>query len=290
MEAASAELKMNKSMGLKDNVPVTIIKPSKGWMPIDLHELWEFRDLLYFFTWRDLKVRYKQTVLGFMWAIAQPFFTMLVFTLFFGSLVKIPSEGVPYPIFAYTALLPWILFADSMNRSTNSIVANAGIIQKVYFPRLLLPISGILSPLVDFCIAFVILIAMMIYYGIMPTINTILLPLFLLLALATSLGVGLWLSALNAKFRDIQYLVPFATQLWMFSSPVVYSATMIPESYQWIYGLNPMAGVIEGFRWALLGTSAPSTMIFISAMISIVVLITGAFYFNRMEKTLADEV
>jgi lipopolysaccharide transport system permease protein len=214
------------------DVPTTIIKPSKGWMPIDLHELWEFKDLLYFFTWRDIKVRYKQTVLGFAWAIIQPFFAMVVFTLFFGNLAKLPSDGVPYPIFAYAALLPWTLFSESITRSTNSMVVNSNIIKKVYFPRLVLPISSILSPIIDFAIAFVILILMMAYYGITPTINVIWLPVFLLLAIVTSLGIGLWTSALNAKYRDIQYVVPFAVQVLMFVSPVVYAASMIPENYQ----------------------------------------------------------
>lgn len=289
MEAA-VEVKTDSSAKLLDNIPVTIIKPSKGWMPINLHELWEFRDLLYFFTWRDIKVRYKQTVLGFAWAIIQPFFAMVIFSIFFGSLAKLPSDGIPYPIFAYTALLPWTLFSESITRSTNTMVMNSNIIKKVYFPRMALPISSVLSPVIDFAIAFVILILMMIYYGIMPTVNVIWLPVFLLLAIVTSLGIGLWTSALNAKYRDIQYVVPFMLQIWMFASPVVYAASMIPAKYQFLYGLNPMAGVIEGFRWSLLGTDSPGMIILASIIVSVVLLVSGAFYFRRMEKTFADEV
>lgn len=270
--------------------PVTVIEPTKGWVPIDLHELWEFRDLLYFFTWRDIKIRYKQTILGFSWAIIQPLLAMLIFTLFFGKLANIPSDGIPYPIFAYTALLPWTLFSESITRSTNSTVINANIIKKVYFPRIALPLSSVLSPLVDFAIAFTILILMMVYYGIAPTVNVFMLPVFLLLAVATSLGIGLWLSALNAMYRDFQYVVPFMVQIWMFASPVVYPASMIPEAYRWIYGLNPMTGVIEGFRWALLGTDAPGSIILASVAISLLILVTGSFYFRRMQKTFADMV
>lgn len=290
MQATAVEVKTNRAEKIHSDLPVTIIKPSKGWMPINLRELWEFRDLLYFFTWRDIKLRYKQTVLGFAWAIIQPFFAMVIFTLFFGNLAKMPSDGVPYPIFAYAALLPWTMFSESIIRSTNTMVVNSNIIKKVYFPRMALPISSVLSPVLDFTIAFVILILMMIYYGMIPTLNVIWLPIFLLLALATSLGVGLWTSALNAKYRDIQYVVPFMIQIWMFASPVVYASSMIPAQYQFLYGLNPMAGVIEGFRWSLLGTNAPGMVILASVIVSVVILVSGAFYFRRMEKTFADEV
>lgn len=290
MEAEIVKLKTDSEAKILNNTPITIIKPSKGWMPINLQELWEFRDLLYFFTWRDIKVRYKQTVLGFAWAIIQPFLAMVIFTVFFGNLAKMPSDGIPYPIFAYTALLPWTLFSESITRSTNSMVMNSNIIKKVYFPRMALPISSVLSPVLDFAIAFIILILMMIYYGIVPTFNVIWLPAFVLLAIATSLGVGLWTSALNAKYRDIQYVVPFMVQIWMFASPVVYAASMIPAQYQLLYGLNPMAGVIEGFRWSMLGTNAPGMVIIASVIVSVVILVSGAFYFRRMEKTFADEV
>ncbi|BAI62008.1 ABC transporter permease protein [Methanocella paludicola SANAE] len=290
MQATEVDVKPSVYEMSFRNLPVTIIKPSKGWMPINLHELWEFKDLLYFFTWRDIKLRYKQTVLGFAWAIIQPFFAMLIFTLFFGSLAKLPSDGVPYPIFAYAALLPWTMFSESIARSTSTMVMNSNIIKKVYFPRMALPISSVLSPIVDFAIAFVILILMMAYFGVMPTINVIWMPAFLLLAIVTSLGVGLWTSALNARYRDIQYVVPFVIQIWMFASPVVYASSMIPVQYQFLYGLNPMAGVIEGFRWSLLSTNAPGMIIIASVVVSLALLVSGAFYFRRMEKTFADEV
>lgn len=276
--------------GVRNKTPVTVIEPTRGWIPVDLHELWEFRDLLYFFTWRDIKIRYKQTFLGFAWAVIQPFFAMVIFTLFFGNLAKLPSDGIPYPIFAYAALLPWTLFSESLTRSTSSMVMNANVLKKVYFPRVALPISSVLSPLLDFSIAFSILILMMAYYTIMPTANIVWLPALILLALITSLGIGLWTSALNAMYRDFQYVIPFIIQIWMFASPVVYSASMIPEQYRFLYGLNPMAGVIEGFRWTLFGTDAPGSVIIVSVAISFLILISGAFFFRRMERTFADEV
>jgi len=270
--------------------PTIKIRPPKKWVPINFSELWHYRELLYSFVARDVKIRYKQTVLGFLWAIIQPLFLMVVFTLFFGNLAKVPSEGIPYPLFSFAALIPWTLFAEGLTRSTMSMVSNAGIMTKVYFPRLIMPISGILSPLVDFCIAFVILIFMMAYYGFVPTIAIVLLPLFILLALMTSLAVGLWLSALNVKYRDFQYTLPFIIQLWLFASPVVYPASMLPESWQFVYALNPMVGVIEGFRWALLGTNPPEAIILISVCVVVVLLIGGLFYFKRMEQYFADVV
>ena len=275
---------------MNEDVPTIIIRPMNGWVPVDLKEIWEYRELLQTFVVRDIKVRYKQTALGAAWAVIQPLLMMVVFTLFFGKLAKIPSEGIPYPIFSYAALLPWTLFAEGLSRSTGSMISNAGIMTKVYFPRLILPISGVISPLVDFAIAFVILLGMMLYFGFFPTVNIIWLPVFILLALATSLGVGLWLSALNVQYRDFQYTVPFLIQLWLFASPVVYPSTLLPEPYRMIYGLNPMAGVIEGFRWALLGTSPPSSLVAVSVVAVIAILISGAFYFRRMEKTFADVV
>ncbi len=274
----------------KTEPPVIVIRPMQGWIPINLRELWEYRELLYFLTWREIKVRYKQTALGGAWAIIQPLFMMVVFTLFFGKLAKIPSDGIPYPIFNYAALLPWTLFAEGITRSTNSMVQDSNLIKKVYFPRLVMPTSGILSPLVDFAIAFTILIGMMYYYGFAPSMRILWLPVFVLLALMTALGVGLWLSAMNVQYRDVRYVVPFLIQLWLFASPVVYSSTLLPESYRAIYGLNPMAGVIEGFRWALLGTNPPGSMMAVSVIIVLVILISGAFYFRRMEKTFADVV
>ena len=271
--------------------PVTIIRPPKGWIPINLRELWAYRELLYFFTWRDIKVRYKQTVLGFAWAILQPLLMMVVFTLFFGTLARLPSEGIPYPLFSYAALLPWTLFAEGISRSSNILVQDANLLQKVYFPRLLLPLSSILSPLVDFAIAFVVLLGLMLYFGYPPSVTMFWLPLFLLLELALALGVGLWLSAINVEYRDVRYVVPFLVQLWLFASPVVYGTTFVPERFRVAYGLiNPMVGIIDGFRWAILGTAPPGLPFFASVAIIIVVLISGAFYFRRREKAFADVV
>ena len=266
------------------------IRPPKKWVPVDLHELWEYRELLVSFFTRDVKIRYKQTVLGFLWAIIQPLFLMVVFSLFFGRLAQIPSDGIPYPLFSFAALIPWTLFAEGLTRSSTSMVNNANIMTKVYFPRLIMPISGILSPLVDFIIAFVVLLLMMAYYGFVPTIAIVLLPLFILLALMTSLAVGLWLSALNVKYRDFQYTIPFIIQIWLFVSPVVYPASMIPQQWQFLYALNPMSGVIEGFRWALLGTNPPEAMILISVGVVVFLLVGGLFYFKRMEQYFADVV
>ena len=271
-------------------VPTLVIRPPRKWVPVDLHELWAYRELVTSFTLRDIKLRYKQTGLGIAWAVLQPLLTMVIFTVFFGGLAKIPSDGMPYPLFVLAALLPWTLFADGLTRSTTSMVTNANIMTKVYFPRLIMPLSSIISPLVDFAVSFIILIAMMIYYGVAPTIHIVFLPLFLLLALGTSLGVGLWLSALNVKYRDFQYTVPFLIQIWMFASPVVYSSSLVPASLRIWYGLNPMAGVIEGFRWALLGTGTPSAMVLVSVGMVIVLLVSGMFYFRRMEQYYADIV
>lgn len=273
-------------------LPHLRIQPSKGWVSLKLHELWEYRELLYFLTWRDIKVRYKQTVLGAAWAVLQPFMTMVVFSLFFGGLAQIPSDGVPYPIFAYAALVPWTFFASGLSNSSNSLVGSANLIKKVYFPRLTIPIATVLSGAVDFVIAFLVLLAMMLVYGILPTINVIILPLFVLLAFVTSLGVGLWLSAMNVQFRDVRYTVPFITQFWLFITPIAYPSSLIEnELLRAIYGINPMAGVVEGFRWALLGTdSAPGPVIFVSSVAAVLLFISGLFYFRRMEKTFADVV
>jgi lipopolysaccharide transport system permease protein len=272
-------------------IPVILIEPSHGWVSLKLRELWEYRELLYFLTWRDIKVRYKQTVLGAGWAIIQPFFTMVVFSLFFGRLAKIPSDGIPYPIFSYAALVPWMFFANGLSQSANSLVGSANLLKKVYFPRLTIPIATVLSGVVDFILAFVVLLGMMLYYGILPTINVLWLPLLLLLALVTSLGVGLWLTAMNVQFRDVRYIVPFLTQFWLFATPIAYPSSLLPEPWRTLYGINPMVGVVEGFRWALLGTdTAPGTMISISALVAVATLVGGAFYFRRLEKTFADVV
>lgn len=268
----------------------THIAPPARWTPINLKELWDYRELLTTFTWRDVKIRYKQTALGFLWAVLQPLLMMLIFTVFFGRLAKMPSDGIPYPLFVLAALLPWTLFAEGITRSASGMIANAHIMTKVYFPRLIMPLAGVLSPLVDFLFSFAILIIFMAFFGFVPTLNVIFLPLFILLALATSLGIGLWLSALNVKYRDFQYTIPFMIQLGLFASPVVYPASLVPEPYRFLYGLNPMAGVIEGFRWALLGTQVPGAMILVSVGMVLVLLVSGAFYFRRMEQYYADVV
>ena len=272
-------------------LPKIVIEPSRGWFSLHLNELWQYRELLYFLAWRDIKVRYKQTVLGAAWAIIQPFLTMVVFTLFFGKLAKVPSEGVPYPVFSYAGLLPWTFFAQAMNQSSDSLVGNAYLITKVYFPRLAVPLSATLAPFVDFCIAFMVLIGMMFYYQIFPTGTLVWLPAFLLLAFATSLGAGLWLSALNVQYRDVRYTVPFLTQIWLFATPVIYPSSAVHGPWRIILGLNPMTGVVEGFRWALLGIgAAPGGMIYTSMGVTLLLIITGAIYFKRMEKTFADIV
>lgn len=275
---------------LQSPLPELIIRPTRGWVALKLGELWEYRELLYFLTWRDIKVRYKQTLLGASWAIIQPFMTMIVFSIFFGGLAKVPSDGIPYPIFAYTALLPWTFFANGLSQSSNSLVGSANLIQKIYFPRLLIPLSKIIGGLPDFLLAFVVLIGLMVHYGLFPTGTSLLwLPLFLLLALITSLGVGLWFSALNVEYRDIGYVVPFLVQIWLFATPVAYASSLLTEPWRTLYGLNPMVGVVEGFRWALLGSgNPPDPMTAISALVAIGLLISGAFYFRRMEKTFAD--
>ncbi len=268
-----------------------LIQPSRGWVSLRLAEVWAARELLFFLVWRDIKVRYKQTALGAAWAIVQPLFTMLVFSLFFGRLAKIPSDGLPYPVFSYAALVPWNFFAQGLTQASDSLVGSANLIRKVYFPRLVIPLSAVIAGSVDFSIAFVMMLALMAKYGIAPTRNVVWLPLLLLLALVTSLGVGLWLSALNVKFRDVKYMVPFLTQFWMFATPIAYPSSLLQEPWRTLYGLNPMAGVIEGFRWALLGSKTqPGPMVLVSAAVAVVVLFGGAFYFRRMEKTFADTV
>lgn len=270
----------------------TRIEPSEGWVSLQLGKLWKYRELLFFLTWRDVKVRYKQTVLGAAWAIIQPFFTMVVFSLFFGRLAGVPSDGVPYPIFSYAALVPWTFFANTLSQASNSLVTSGNMIKKVYFPRLVVPIASTMSGVVDFCLAFVVLLGMMFFFGIVPTLNMIWLPLFLLLALVTSLGVGLWLSAMNVQFRDVRYTLPFLTQFWLFATPIAYPSSLIENSFlRAIYGINPMVGVVEGFRWALLDVdTAPTFTVGVSAVAAVGLLVSGLFYFRRMEKTFADVV
>jgi lipopolysaccharide transport system permease protein len=270
---------------------ITFIKPSKGWGSLNLRELWLYRELIYFLTWRDLKVRYKQTALGAGWAVLQPVLSMVVFTIFFGQLLNVPSEGVPYPIFSYAALLPWGVFAKALNDTGRSLVSNRAMLTKIYFPRMVIPLASVFSSLADFLIAFVVMLGLMFYYQIAPTSNIWTLPLFLLLAIITALGVGLWLSAMNVLYRDIGYMIPYITQLWFYLTPIVYPASKVPEQWQFVYALNPMVGVVEGFRWALLGTAdAPSPMIAVSAFISLALFVSGMFYFRRMERTFADMV
>lgn len=270
----------------------THIEPSTGWASLQLQKLWEYRELLFFLTWRDVKVRYKQTVLGAAWAIIQPFFTMIVFSLFFGRLAGIPSDGIPYPIFSYAALVPWAFFANALTQSSNSLVAGANMVKKVYFPRLVMPIATTLSGVVDFALAFVVLLGMMLVYGMVPTEHIVWLPLLLLLALISALGVGLWLSAMNVQFRDVRFTIPFLTQFWLFATPIAYPSSLIENPFlRALYGINPMVGVVEGFRWALLGVdTAPGPAIIISALVAVALLVSGMFYFRRMEKTFADLV
>jgi lipopolysaccharide transport system permease protein len=254
-------------------------------------ELWEYRELLYFLTWRDIKVRYKQTLLGIAWVIIQPFFTMVVFSLFFGRLAKVPSDGIPYPIFSFAALVPWTFFANGLSQSSNSLVSSTNLITKVYFPRLIMPIASVLGGLVDFVLAFVVLLGIMLYYGILPSLHVLWLPLFVLLALVTSLGVGLWLSTLNVKYRDVRHVIPFLTQLWLFATPIAYPSSLLSEPWRTLYGLNPMAGVVEGFRWALLGTdTAPGPILIVSTLAAVGLLVGGVFYLRRMEETFADVI
>ena len=277
--------------GAPEPLPWQEIRPTRGWVGLNLKQVWAYRELLYFLTWRDIKVRYKQTVLGIAWAIIQPLFTMLVFSLFFGRLAKIPSDGLPYPLFAFAALVPWAFFSNALLMSSNSLVENANLLKKVYFPRLVLPVATVMSGLVDFLLAFALLVVFMLCYGIQPTGNLVFLPFLLLLAAITSLGVGLWLSAMNVQFRDVRYAIPFLTQIWMFSTPIAYPSTMLDEPWRTVYGINPMVGVVEGFRWAMLGTAtSPGPMLAVSSLVSVLLLVSGLFYFRRMEKSFADVV
>ena len=261
------------------------------WFHLDLAALWQYRELLYFLVWRDLKVRYKQTAIGATWAILQPLITMVIFTVIFAHFAKIPSDGLPYPIFAYTGLLPWTYFASALNRSSSSVVAEAHLISKVYFPRAVLPLAGTVSGIIDFAVAFVLLLGMMIWYGIMPAWGLLALPLFLLLALATALAVGLWCSALNVRYRDVGYTIPFLTQCWMYASPVAYPVSLVPENWRFVYSLNPMAGVVEGFRWALLGKQGPDfVMMAVSTVVVALLLVGGLVFFKHMERTFVDVV
>jgi len=271
--------------------PTVRIEPPRAWLELRLREVWMYRELLYFFIWRDLKVRYKQTVIGVAWVVLQPLMSMGVFTIFFGRLAKLPSDGLPYPVFYFAALAPWTYFSTALTTTTNVVVENQRVITKVYFPRLILPFSSVLSGLVDFGIAFVVLLALVLGYGLRPGVNALWLPFLLLLALATALGIGLWLSALNALYRDVKYVTPFLVQFWMLASPVAYPSSLVPAKWRWLYGLNPMAGVIEGFRWALTGHGQPQgELMLASAAAMVVLLVGGLVFFQRMEGTVADLV
>jgi lipopolysaccharide transport system permease protein len=284
----SVETTIDGGAGALTRVRVT---PTRGWVSLRLRDLWTYRELIYFLTWRDIKVRYKQTLLGAAWAVLQPLLTMLVFSLFFGRLAGIPSDGVPYPIFTFAALVPWTFFANGLTQASSSLVSNANLITKIYFPRLAAPLATILAGVIDVVLAFGVLLVMMAYYGIAPTANVVWLPAFLLLAVITSLGVGLWLSAMNVLFRDVRYTLPFLTQFWMFATPIAYPSSMLSEPWRTIYGINPMVGVVEGFRWTLLGTdAAPGGVAVVSAVVAVGLLVSGAYYFRRMERTFADLV
>lgn len=270
---------------------ITIIEPKKGWVPIDIHEIWAYRELLYFLTKRDIKVRYKQTILGGLWAIIQPFFTMIVFTLFFGRLAKMPSDGVPYPIFVYAGLLPWTYFANALSASGNSLVGSSNLITKVWFPRIIIPASASFAGLVDFFIAMSVLGFMMIYYQFIPGMAALLFPFLVSLTFLCAVGTGLWLSALNVEFRDIRYVIPFLVQIWMFVSPVIYPISLVEKKYQWLLALNPMGGIIKAFRASLLGHQAIDWFLLsVSTFIIFILLISGLFYFQRMERSFADVV
>jgi lipopolysaccharide transport system permease protein len=267
------------------------IEPPRAWLELRLREVWMYRELLYFFVWRDLKVRYKQTAVGVAWVILQPLMSMGAFTLFFGRLAKLPSDGLPYPVFYFAALAPWTYFATALTKTTNIVVGSQNLITKVYFPRLILPISGVVSGLVDFAISFVVLLALVLKYGLRPGVHAIWLPFLVLLALATALGVGLWLSALNALYRDVGYVLSFVVQFWMLASPVAYPSSLVPAKWRWLYGLNPMAGVIEGFRWSLTGHGQPPNELMLASAVAVaVILVTGLMFFQRMEGTVADLV
>jgi lipopolysaccharide transport system permease protein len=276
---------------IETSIPVVRIQPTGGFLDLNLRELWDYRELLYFLIWRDVKVRYKQTVIGAAWAVIQPFMTMVVFTIFLGSLTKVPSDGLPYPVFFYSALLPWTYFAQALTSTTNSMLENQHLITRIYFPRMILPLTAALTGVVDFAIALSVLFLMLVWYGLMPSLAVLFIPFFFLLAVVTALGVGLWLAALNAMYRDVRYTLPFLVQLWMFASPVVYPSSLVPTQWQWLYGLNPMVGVISGFRWALTGTGQPPGMLFAASAVAMVaIFIGGFFYLRRMEEAIVDAV
>lgn len=282
---------MSTKTDLSNNLPMAVYEPTRGWLSLRLNEIWQYRELLYFLTWRDVKIRYKQTALGVAWAVLQPLITMVIFSVIFGQLASLPSDGIPYPVFSYAALLPWGLFSGALQRAGTSLVANSNLITKVYFPRLVIPFSAVAAGLLDFLIAFVVLMGLMLFYKIQLTWMILTIPLFMLLAVLTALAVSLWLSALNVQYRDVQHIIPFMIQAWMYASPVAYSAGLIPTGpWRIIYGLNPLAGVIQGFRWALLGASPSDELLIVSVVIVFILLTSGLYYFRRMERTFADVI
>lgn len=289
MKAPIGEESADRSVS--PSLPHIHIEPPRGWVSLDLRELWAYREVLYFLTWRTIKVRYKQTVLGVAWAIVQPLCAMIIFSIFFGRLAGLPSDGIPYPIFCYAALLPWTFFANGLTQSSASLVSNANLIKKSYFPRLAMPLASVFAGIVDFFLAFILLLAMMLYYNVVPTLYIVWLPFFLVLALVTCLGVSLWLSAMNVQFRDVRFLIPFLVQMWMFATPIAYASSLVPDEWRAIYGINPMVGVIDGFRWAVLGLDTwPGPAVLVSACVAVALLISGAYYFRRMEDSFADVV
>jgi lipopolysaccharide transport system permease protein len=274
-----------------DDLPVVSIVPRRGWVGVNLPELLQYRELVFFLAWRDVKVRYRQTVLGALWAILQPVTTMVVFSIFLGRLAKVPSDGMPYPIFSYTALVPWTLFATGLTQSSNSLVNGANLLRKVYFPRLVMPLASILAGVVDFVLAFLVLVGLMVLYGFAPGPQAVLIPGLVLLTITTSLGAGLWLAAFNVRFRDVRYVIPFLVEVWLLATPIAYPSSLLSDSWRTLYALNPMVGVVEGFRWALLGTdTAPGPMILVSSLAAVLLLVSGVFVFRRMERNLADVV
>lgn len=267
------------------------LEPPRGWASLDLPAIWRHRELLYYLTWRDVKVRYKQTILGAAWAIVQPFSTMIVFTLFFGRLAAMPSDGIPYPLFTFAALIPWTFFSNGLSMASNSLVGHANLITKVYFPRLLVPLASVVAGFIDFVLAFVLLLLMMLWYGIAPSWQILTLPVPVTLLVMTAFGVGLWLSALNVQFRDVRFTVPFLCQLWMFASPIAYPASLLRGPWRIIYGVNPITGVVEWFRWALFQSGTPpGPMFLVSVAVSLALLVSGAIYFRAMERSFADVV
>lgn len=286
---AHIKMKARNDRKPSEDLPVTVICPTKGIRFLRMNEIWAYRELLYFLAWREIKVRYKQTVIGVAWAVLQPLAMMTIFTLFFGRLAKIPSEGIPYPLFAYAGLLPWQLFSRTITESANSLVANQRLITKVYFPRILIPTAMTLAALVDFAISAVLMVFLMLLYGFSPSTSIVWLPLFVLLMLVTALGVGFWLSALNVQYRDVRYIVPFLVQFWLFVTPVVYPSSLVPEKWRILYGINPLTGVVEGIRWALLGVGdGPSPMLFVSVLVAICLFVSGIIWFRRRDRTFAD--